>query len=281
MMSVTRSETTQSGTRRLRVGGVNYLNSKPLLEGLTELASETELVLDYPSHLADGLASGDLDVALIPSVECLANPDYEIVSDACVATRGPVLSVKLYSRVPPEQIRSIALDEGSRTSAALARVMLAERHDVFPKIEPLPLGCSTDATRADAVLLIGDRAMHPLDEQFHTTWDLGEEWLNWTGLPFVFAMWTARRGVDLGSLEEALNKARDLGVARFAEIAEREAGPLGLSVDQAFEYLTRNLHFQLGSAEKNALSLFCRLARRLGVVPEGGGVVFRNCITAG
>src|SRR5688572_19789820 len=85
---------------RIRVGAVGYLNSKPLIEGLTELAPQTDLILDVPSRLADDLAAGRLDVALIPSVEYLLHPDYEIVSDACVAARGPVLSVKLFSRVP-------------------------------------------------------------------------------------------------------------------------------------------------------------------------------------
>src|SRR5579872_2557054 len=80
----------------LRIGAVNYLNSKPLIEGLAELAPEAELVLDFPSRLADRLTEGSLDVGLVPSIACLLEPDYEVVSDACVAARGPVLSVKLY-----------------------------------------------------------------------------------------------------------------------------------------------------------------------------------------
>ena len=87
--------------QHLRIGAVNYLNSKPLIEGLAELAPEAELMLDYPSRLADRLSAGTLDVALVPSIACLLEPDYEVVSDACVAARGPVLSVKLYFRKPP------------------------------------------------------------------------------------------------------------------------------------------------------------------------------------
>src|SRR6188768_2338628 len=98
---------------QFRIGAVNYLNSKPLIEGLAELAPEAELVLDYPSRLARDLSAGRLDVALVPSIACLLEPHYEVVSDACVAARGPVLSVKLYSRVPPQSIRRLALDEGS------------------------------------------------------------------------------------------------------------------------------------------------------------------------
>ena len=98
----------------VRIGAVNYLNSKPLIEGLLELLPEAELTLDYPSRLADDLEAGRLDVALVPSIEVLRHPNYEVVSDACVATRGPVMSVKLYSRVPFGLIRTLALDAGSR-----------------------------------------------------------------------------------------------------------------------------------------------------------------------
>src|SRR6185503_17900986 len=179
--------------------------------------------LDYPSRLARDLSAGCLDVALVPSIACLLEPNYDVVSDACVAARGPVLSVKLYSRVPPEAIRRLALDEGSRTSATLVRILLAERHGVLPDVEPLPLDCTAESSSADAVLLIGDRAIHPPRERFACTWDLGTQWTEWTGLPFVFAMWGTRRGADLGPVEDALRAARDLGVARLSEIARREA----------------------------------------------------------
>lgn len=266
--------------RPVRIGAVNYLNSKPLVEGLAELAPEAELMLDFPSRLADRLSAGELDVALIPSIECLRNPDYEIISDACVATHGPVLSVKLYSRVPFGEIHSLALDEGSRTSAALARIMLAERYGAFPALQPLPLGSSTSESQADAILLIGDRAIHPPRETFCATWDLGEEWVEWTGLPFVFAHWTTRSGRDLGAVEEALGQARDLGVQRLDKIAAREAPRLDISFETAHTYLTKNLHFQLGPGERNGLRLFQELAVPLGLAPEGVDLVFRDCAPA-
>lgn len=265
----------------VRIGAVNYLNSKPLIEGLRELAGDIKLLLDYPSRLADNLANGQLDVALIPSIECLRNGGYDVVSDACVAARGPVLSVKLYGRKPLADIKTLALDEGSRTSATLARILLSERLGVEPSLEPLPLGLSTEATSADAVLLIGDRAIDPPRETFVQTWDLGEEWYNWTGLPFVFAMWATRSETDLGELDETLGRARDLGVARLAEIARREAPILGISEQTAINYLTKNLYFHLGSAEQNGLRLFHRLAAGLGLADEGVDLVFRDCATAG
>jgi len=265
----------------IRIGAVSYLNSKPLIESLGEWIGGAELVLDYPSRLADNLEAGLLDVALVPSIECLRHPDYEVVSDACVATHGAVLSVKLYSRVSPGEIRRLALDGGSRTSAALAQVLLAERYGVLPEIEMLPLENSLRSTTADAVLLIGDRAMQPPEESFAVTWDLGEEWLNWTGLPFVFALWATRAGTDLGPIEDALCRARDAGLEHLEEIARREAPRVGISEQAALSYLRDNLHFRLGSAERNGLRLFHELSVRLGLVPEGVELVFRDCATAG
>lgn len=254
---------------RLRIGAVSYLNSKPLIEDLPQLAPQADLVLDVPSRLADDLAVGRLDVALIPSVEALSDPDYEVVSDACVAARGAVLSVKLYFRVPPGEVRTLALDAGSRTSAALSRILLAERFGVEPRPISFPLGTATTEITADALLMIGDRAMHPPMESFLAEWDLGAEWYRWTGLPFVFAMWVTREGVDLGPVESALSAARDRGVDRITEIAAREAPGLRLSPKVATHYLAQNLHFRLGSAERQGLKLFHRLAASLGLAPAG------------
>ncbi len=272
--------TDRYGRGTLRIGAVSYLNSKPLIEGLADALPDASLQLDVPSRLADELQKGRLDVALIPSVEAFFDPDYVIVSDACVATHGPVLSVKLYSRVPPGEIQTLALDEGSRTSACLTKVILHEQFGVQPKIETLPLNRGTQATSADAILLIGDRAMHAPAESFHTVWDLGEAWLRWTGLPFVFAMWVARRDTDLRGVGEALSAVRDLGLTRIGEIARRESGPLGLSTEVAQRYLTRNLHFRLGSAERQGLRLFHRLAAEQGLVPEGFRLRFGDEMTA-
>ena len=270
----------QSGGRRLRIGAVSYLNSKPLVEGLADLAPQAELWLDFPSRLADQLQRGLIDVGLVPSVATLLNPGYEVVSDACVATRGPVLSVKLYSRVPATKIRRLSLDEGSRTSATLVRILLAERHNVFPQIEKLPLDCTLESSSADAILLIGDRAILPPAERFEFTWDLGEEWTRMTGLPFVFALWASRRGAELDGLEEALSAARDLGVERLDEIARREAPQLGLSEQLTLDYLRDNLYYHLGEAERRGLARFQQLAVKHNLVPGGIPLVFRHFTAA-
>src|SRR5687768_13840746 len=155
----------------LRLGAVNYLNTKPLIHGLEGPQDRLRLVLDLPSRLADQLARGKLDAALIPVVELLAHPEYALVSDACIACRGPVRSVKLYFRRPPSEVQTLALDEGSRTSVVLARLLLGALRGVNPRLEPLPIGSGLASTRADAVLLIGDRAMYPQLEAFTEIWD--------------------------------------------------------------------------------------------------------------
>src|SRR6059058_2843853 len=125
--------------KAIRVGAVNYLNTKPLIYDLEELAPQAELVLEVPSRLADLLADGRLDVALIPAVEYFRAGTYTALPNIAIASRGPVLSVTLFSRVPWAGIRSVALDEGSRTSAALAQILLRKRYGVQPEIVPLPL----------------------------------------------------------------------------------------------------------------------------------------------
>ncbi len=261
-----------SRPRRLKVGAVSYLNTKPLIYRFAEFSRSAELILDVPSRLADRLASGELDVALIPSIEAFLNPGYGIVSDACIACRGPVMSVKLLSRVPIPAIGSLAMDEGSRTSVALVRILLRQRHGLTPRIEPLPIGRGLDEIEAmttDAMLVIGDRAIHSFRTGVVDQWDLGEEWCRWTGLPFVFAMWTARQNVDTRELEAALGQARDAGVANLELIAEVEAGRVGLPVAACLSYLRDNLHFTLGVSEQQGLQLFHHFAVEFGLVsPE-------------
>jgi chorismate dehydratase len=257
----------KSGPRKLRVGAVSYLNTKPLIYRFDEWARDMELVLDVPSRLADRLASCDLDVALVPSIECFQNTGYTIVSDACIACRGPVLSVKLLSRVPIDQIRSLALDEGSRTSVALVQILLRRRFDLTPSLTPLPIGEGLADVKADGVLLIGDRAIHALRDLFPVEWDLGGEWCETMGVPFVFAVWAARQGIDTQRVAAVLRQTRDAGLAHLEQIAAAAAPEAGLDVAACLSYLRDNLHFTLGPLEQQGLRLFLRHAADLGFVP--------------
>jgi chorismate dehydratase len=253
---------------KIRVGAVSYLNTKPLVYRLDEIAPNVEIIYDLPSRLADGLAASELDVALIPSIEYFQDPTYRIVSDACIGCRGPVLSVKLLTRVPFEEIRTLALDEGSRTSVALVRILLQQRFGIEPQLESLPIGRDVSSTTADAMLLIGDRAIHPAQNEFVEEWDLGDEWCRWSELPFVFAMWTARQSADVSSLPPLLEQARDEGVVNLKRIASQEATAVGLSEAECLSYLRDNLYFYLGAREQEGLELFRSHAARLGIVSK-------------
>lgn len=254
--------------RPIRIGAVQYLNARPLVYGLEELAPSVQVIYDVPSRLADRLGCRELDVALIPSVEYFRGRDYQIVPGIAIAARGPVRSVKLYTRVPLKKIRSLALDVGSRTSAALVQVWLARFHNVRPALRELPLGMQPEESDTDAVLAIGDRGMYQTPTgAFVGEFDLGEEWLRATGLPFVFAFWAVAPDVDLGPVEQALVRAREAGLANVEQIAQSAARTLNLSFEECYEYLTRNICYEFGERELEGLQLFYRWSAELGLVP--------------
>ncbi len=270
--------------KKLRIGAVSYLNSKPLIECLPAcLPPASQLTLDLPSRLADQLAGDRIDVGLIPVIEYFRHQTpasvahdepppasgeaFRMVSDACIACRGPVRSVRIFFRVPPERVGSLAVDEGSRTSVALGRVLLHDRFGLTPELAELPIGQDPHRVQADAVLVIGDRAMKPETYTgFVENWDLGEEWFRQTQLPFVFAMWVGRASVADPHLAGQLELARQQGLARIPDICRREAGRYQLSYADCHDYLTRNIQFTLTPDAHRGLSLFQRKAIQLGLI---------------
>jgi len=257
-----------------RIGAVAYLNTKPLIYDLEQLAPDADLVLEVPSRLADLLGEGKLDVALIPVIEYLRAGCYSIVPNIAIASQGPVLSVTLFSRVPWSSIRSVALDEGSRTSAALTQILLRKRYGIQPRLVPLPLDQAAENVEADAVLLIGDRAMRACLPGFAHAYDLGQEWHEWTELPFVYAVWAVRLGAELGPVVEALVEAKRRGCARIGEIAQREAPHLGLDAGFCRRYLANIIRLDLGPRELAGLRRFQQLAAELGLARQGVNLDF-------
>ena len=276
-----------SEDERLRIGAVSYLNTKPLVFGLDEVTPPVDVIYEVPSRLADSLSASKLDVGLIPVVEAISNPQYTIVSEACIACRGPVGSVKLFSRVPFEQIKTLALDEGSRTSVILTRVILSQKFQVEPECEKLPIDQPWLESKTDAALVIGDRAMHGLDRSkqlehgFEFEMDLGEFWNRWTKLPFVFAVWAARPTVELGYVDELLTTARDAGLKNIEAICQAAESERGFDRDECREYLTRNLHFHLGPTEKQGMNLFFEYANRQELLKPELNLHFHDCQTTG
>lgn len=291
---LSRSENPREGDREesigslfVRIGAVAYLNTKPLIYSLLDrLAKDADastdssndspvgsLRLELPSRLAAELENESLDVGLIPVVEYFQNLDrYQGVSDAVIACRGPVWSVRILFRKAPSEVRTLAVDEGSRTSIALSKILFHSRFQFVPETTPLPMGIAPRSVDADAVLVIGDRAMKPerFREDFGSDWDLGEEWFRDTGLPFVFARWVARsNSFATPALAAVLEKSRDAGCANIEEIVRLHAGRYGLSEAECRDYLTEFLRFRLGPDERAGLAEFHRRCQALRLVPEG------------
>jgi chorismate dehydratase len=253
----------------LRIGAVSYLNSKPLLFGLSEaIHARDRLSLAVPSKLASELSAGTLDIGLIPVIEYFSNPEYRLVSNAAIACCGPVWSVRVFFRSSPDQVQCIAMDEGSRTSVALTKVLFQQRFGFVPQTVNLPLHQDPRNVNADAVLVIGDRAMHPelYRPAFQQDWDLGQAWLEETGLPFVFAAWVARDSrFAATNMADLFEQIRDEGTNHVDDIAQQHAGSYGLTTEQCKDYLTNFIRFRLGERERAGLEEFRRRCDALGL----------------
>jgi chorismate dehydratase len=266
--------------RSNKIGAVSYLNTRPLIHGLDRLLPDFELELDLPSRLANRLQKKEFAAALIPVIELFTGHPYTIVSNACIACEGPVWSVKLLSRVAPGKIRTVALDEGSRTSVCLARLLLRHHWKITPVESELPIDADWKQSPTDAVLIIGDRAMHDHTGEFNYQWDLGEQWLEWTGLPFVFAVWAAHSSAPLGTLDKAFSAARDAGVADSDIIALESAEKYGLTESQCQLYLKKHLQFHLGQRQRAGLDLFAKMAIDNGFIQQSAQPEYHDCSIA-
>jgi cyclic dehypoxanthinyl futalosine synthase len=260
----------------VRVATVPYVNAAPLIWGLSRPgdAAASELVAEPPARIADLLREGRVDVGLLPVIELQRLEGLEVLPGLCIASRQRARSVFLASRRPIEQVRRVALDSSSRTSAALLRVLLAHRRVAgvsFSEHEPrLP-----DMLREnDAALLIGDAALKA-DTSGLQVYDLAEEWYRMTGLPFVFAVWAARAGTPLPRGEQPFVESCRDGLAHIDEIADRESARLGLPRAVVAGYLRENIHYDLGEAERRGLDLFFRRAHDLGLIEKPRPIAIR------
>lgn len=240
-----------------RVGSVSYLNAVPLTRGL-----EDQVIFATPSELAGMLRRDELDAALVSVVEVLFTDRYDILDGIAIASLGEVKSVLLAHRRPLEEAREVYCDSASLTSIELARVLLAER-GIKPEFKPLP--CYDFAQMPDYALLIGDRALDLLlGPHGHELWDLGAAWYEQTELPFVYAVWALRRGIENGNLRRLLREARDFGLDTLDSIV-RSRTDYNLEFRQ--DYLSWHIHFHLGTDEKRGLARFIELLRKHGSRP--------------
>ncbi len=245
-----------------RIASVSFLNSKPLIEGLDRLPN-VRLSLEVPSRLLESLRENRADVALLPVIDYQRMEGLTLLPAGGIGSDGPTLTVRVFSRVPISRIRTLACDPDSHTSVALARIILSRRHQLRPEFVDLR-NAGDDPNQAR--LLIGDKVVCEEPIGFEHQLDLGAEWKALTGMPFVFATWMARKGVELGPLNEILERAKIEGMGKIEEIVRRHAVPLGWPVDLARQYLTRNLTFDLGERGLEAVRLFHRLAGEEGAI---------------
>lgn len=205
----------------VRLGAVSYLNTKPLVEGLDRRPDLFSVRYDVPAQCAALLHEGRIDVGLIPAIEYLRG-DYRIVPHIAIGSDGPVASVVIFSRVPVSRITTLALDISSRTSVALTRILCAHKWQIAPRLTPGEPDLRAMLQRADAALMIGDPVL-ALDANAAgvDTIDLGSEWKEMTGLPFVYAVWSGRSDALGPEHVEELQAARRRGEAAVSEIAQR------------------------------------------------------------
>ncbi|WP_371479944.1 menaquinone biosynthetic enzyme MqnA/MqnD family protein [Kitasatospora sp. NBC_00315] len=261
---------------RPRVGHIQFLNCVPLYWGLARTGAllDLDLTKDTPEKLSDRLVAGSLDIGPITCVEYLRHADELVVlPDIAVGSDGPVMSCVIVSKVPLAELdgRRVALGSTSRTSVRLARLLLEEREGVRPEYFSCPPDLDAMLARADAAVLIGDPALRASLEQAPrqglAVHDLGEMWKDWTGLPFVFAVWAARREFvesrpeAVAAVHRAFLESRDLSLAEAGQVAEQAARWEAFDAALLERYFSEALDFSLGERQLAGIAEF---ARRIG-----------------
>jgi chorismate dehydratase len=238
-----------------RVGSVKYLNAVPLTRGLEE-----EIVFTTPAALAGMLQRNELDAALVSITEVLFHDCYDILDGVAIASLGEVQSVFLAHRKPLAEVTEVYCDPASLTSVNLMKVLLAER-GLKPAFKPLENYAA--AKVKDFVLLIGDPALDfALGEHEHEIFDLGAAWYEMTGLPFVYAVWALRRGVENKELRRRLAEAKDFGLETLDHIIRSRTE---YTEEFRKDYLGWHIHYHLGSDEKRGIAKFVELLRKHGL----------------
>ncbi|HZI33500.1 MAG TPA: menaquinone biosynthesis protein [Candidatus Binatia bacterium] len=243
--------------KKFRIGSVKYLNAAPLTHGL-----EGEIIFATPARLAQLLRRDELDTALVSITEVLLNDRYDILDGVAIASLGEVYSVILAHKKPLAEVKEVYCDTASLTSVNLLKVLLAER-GLKPEFKPLEN--YETAKEKDFVLLIGDVAIEfqraPHD---HEIFDLGYEWLEMTGLPFVYAVWALRRGVENAELRRELRQTKRFGMERLDHIIETREE---FDADFRRDYFEWHIQYHLGEDEKRAIAKFSELLRKHNLGP--------------
>ena len=263
-----------SAAPRPRVCAVSYLNTVPLVWGMLHgpQCGLFDLTFCLPSECAARLEDDAADIGIVPSIEA-ARQGLATIPGAGIACRGPVRSILLITKVPPEKIRTVALDSSSRSSAMLARIVLSRRYASHPQVVSMPPDVPAMLKAADAALVIGDPALRTERNQPGlSTLDLGGEWCEMTGLPMVFAVWACREKSMADDLREPFLQSCRFGLAHMDDIVRTEAAPRNLPESLAREYFARHVVLELGEREYEGMRLFVQYAREFDTVVSTGGV---------
>jgi predicted solute-binding protein len=225
-----------------------------------ELRDTFDLRFALPSACADQLASGAADIGIVPVIE-IARQKLEYFRSTGIACHGPVRSILLISKVPINRIQTLAVDAASRTSVMLARVILAEKYGVEPRLLSRPADLASMLGDTDAALIIGDPALllDPKTLPFETL-DLGQEWTALTGLPMVFAVWGGRKEAIQPRYEQVFTASCRYGLDHLEDMVQAEAPPRGVSLDLARDYFTKHIVYQLTDRDHAGMDLYLKLA---------------------
>lgn len=243
------------------IGCVPYLNATPLIAWFAtpEGVHTAEVRFAAPSKLADWLTDGTVDAILGSSFFALVNPGSQCCAGVSISSFGPVESVRLFSKLPISEIQTVALDSSSLTSAHLAQILLAERYGVSARAQFAPPVLTDMLATSDACVLIGDAGMEADASGLHVL-DLGSEWHEMTGLPFVWALWIGGKRFS-PALVETLNRAKTYGVERVEQIAREQGPKRGFTGSAARRYLAEIIDFDLSPAHLAGFSEYSRLCK--------------------
>ena len=269
----------------LTIGATRFLNARPLLYGL-EGEKGVRLRLEMPGSLAALLKTGEVDAALLPSIEYFrltaesseraraAPARFVALPVGAIGSRGAVGSVRLFGYTDRAQLRRVLLDPVSRTSNTLVRILVVRRFGVAPHfVMPQEVG-SAPPRPPDAELLIGDQGL--VAERPAAEWiaDLGLEWHRFTHLPFVYAFWVARSDGPLERLTALLSGALARGLEAREALAAEAPKANGVRAEVALRYLTEQIRYNFGPKEQEGLRVFYRMATEEGLAPDGGRLRF-------
>jgi chorismate dehydratase len=268
--------------RRLRISAISYLNTAPLMWDFEhgEAGSEFDISYTLPSACARALEAGTADIGIIPAAAYTQVPGLMVLPGVAIASRRPVRSILLVSRVPVDKVRTIALDTSSMTSVALTKILFEKWLGGGRTFTPMSPDIEKMLAAHDAGLVIGDPALQ-IDRSRYLTLDLAEEWIRYTGKPFVFAFWAVRQNAlpeaaSSQDLATVFQQSRDHGLepASLDQISREWTSRLALTESDVRSYLTENIYYQLDPPCLEGLQLFYRYAAEIGALPAAPEIHF-------